>query len=140
MPKSKWYEVRDGALRITALPVALDAMSNPSFLARRQAHMNFDASTELVPPAASGVSAGLAAFQNEKHWYFLGTRRDAGGLQVFLERRAGESTAVVRRASGSLRPGPLRLRISADGREVILSITTPARDGRRCVKTTMAQS
>jgi alpha-N-arabinofuranosidase len=114
VPQSKWYEVRDGALRITPLPVALDAMRNPSFLARRQAHMNFDASTELTPPAAPGVSAGLAAFQNEKYWYFLGTRRDAGGLQVFLERRAGAGQQLFLEHLASA-PKSLRLRISGDG-------------------------
>ena len=76
--------------------------------------MNFDASTELTPPAAPGVSAGLAAFQNEKYWYFLGTRRDAGGLQVFLERRAGESRQLFVEHLAAA-PQSLRLRISADG-------------------------
>jgi alpha-N-arabinofuranosidase len=114
VPKSKWYGLNDGALRITALPVGLDAMRNPSFLARRQAHMNFDASTELTPPVAPGISAGLAAFQNEKYWYFLGTRRDAGGLQVFLERRAGgDQQLFVEHLAAA--PRSLRLRISADG-------------------------
>ena len=114
VPKTKWYELRDGALRITALPVTLDAMSNPSFLARRQAHMNFDASTELTPPAAPGVSAGLAAFQNEKHWYFFGTRRDASGLEVFLERRAGAAQQLFVEHLASA-PKSLRLKLSADG-------------------------
>jgi len=114
VPKSKWYEARDGKLRITALPVALDAMSNPSFLARRQAHTNFDASTELTPPAAPGTSAGIAVFQNEDHWYFLGTRRDSGGLQVFLERRAGKTQQLFDRLLASA-PETLRLRISAEG-------------------------
>ena len=114
VPKSNWYELRDGALRITPQAVGLDAMRNPSFLARRQAHMNFDASTELTPPAAPGVAAGLAAFQNEKYWYFLGARRDAGGVQVFLEKRAGESRqSLVEHLAAA--PESLRLRISADG-------------------------
>ena len=114
VPKTKWYELRDGALRITPLPVGLDAMSNPSFLARRQAHMNFDAITDLTPPAASGVSAGLAAFQNEKYWYFLGVRRDVGGMQVFLERRAGADQKLFVEHLAAV-PKSLRLRISADG-------------------------
>jgi alpha-N-arabinofuranosidase len=114
VPKTKWFELRDGALRITPQPVGLDAMRNPSFLARRQAHMNFDASTSLAPPAAPGVSAGLALFQNEKFWYFLGTRRDAGGLQVFLERRAGDSQQLFMEHLPAA-PASLRLRVSANG-------------------------
>jgi xylan 1,4-beta-xylosidase len=114
VPKQRWYSLGDGALRITPLPVGLDAMRNPSFLARRQAHMNFDGSTELTPPAAPGASAGLAAFQNEKYWYFLGTRRDAGGLQVFLERRSGASQQLFVEHLATA-PKSLRLRISAAG-------------------------
>lgn len=66
VPARSWYQVRDGALKIEPLGVRLDALANPSFLARRQQHMNFDASTEVGAPSP-GVSAGLAVFQNETH-------------------------------------------------------------------------
>ena len=40
----------------------------------------------LQPPSQAGSAAGLAAFQNEQHWYFLGVRRIGDELQVFLEK------------------------------------------------------
>lgn len=114
VPNSTWYRSGQGALEIDALPVDLSEKRNASFLARRQQDLKFDASTQLQVKLAPGVAAGLAAFQNENYWYFLGTR--AGSPQkIFLERRAGANTEVVGEASLTAVPDTLRLRISADG-------------------------
>lgn len=115
VPRRQWYETREGALEIQPLDVALDAMRNPSFLARRQQHMNFDASTELgMPPP--GVSAGLALFQNETHWYFVGLRRKGAGAQLFVERRAGARTRIELEELAAT-PNALKLRVSATGKD-----------------------
>ncbi len=92
----------------------LDEKRNASFLARRQQHLNFDASTELKSPFAGGVAAGLAAYQSESNWYFLGVRRVGKALQVFLERNAGKGPQIVTGTSIAA-PQSLQLRISADG-------------------------
>jgi beta-glucosidase len=80
----------DGELRIEPQVTTLDAIATPSFIGRRQQHLVFDASTQLRVPSQASTAAGLAAFQNETHWYFLGTRRSDNGVQVFLEKRNGE--------------------------------------------------
>jgi xylan 1,4-beta-xylosidase len=82
VPKQPWADLgsRPGWLTLHPLTAALDSLTNPSFLARRQQHLAFDASTELEIPTAPGVTAGLGAFQSESYWYFLGVRRrDASG-------------------------------------------------------------
>jgi alpha-N-arabinofuranosidase len=85
------------------------------FIARRQQHQHFDASTELMPTAAK-VDAGLAAYQNEKHWYFLGQHQRGNEVEIFLERAAGGAPAVAARQTVSApRGGRIRLRISGDG-------------------------
>jgi xylan 1,4-beta-xylosidase len=96
VPKQPWADLgsRPGWLTIHPLPVPLDSLTNPSFLARRQQHLAFDASTELETPTRAGVAAGLAAFQSENAWYFLGVRRGAG-LEVFLEKRGGSHTESI---------------------------------------------
>jgi xylan 1,4-beta-xylosidase len=115
VPKEKWIdlEARRGSLTIRPLAVNLDEKRNPSFLARRQQHLNFDASTMFTPPASPGVAAGIAAFQNEDNW-FLATRRTTDGLQIFLERRAGARFTVI---GGPTVPAlaTLKLRVSAAG-------------------------
>jgi alpha-N-arabinofuranosidase len=115
VPKKKWWVFDSaGQLQIQPLEVNLDERLNASFLARRQQHLKFDASTRLTPPARDGVSAGIAAYQNEKHWYFFGTRRDASGLKIFVERHFGNELKVFDSDLPSV-PAMLRLRISADG-------------------------
>jgi xylan 1,4-beta-xylosidase len=113
VPKQSRFEFLGGALRVRPLPVNLDEKRNASFLARRQQHLNFDASTALTPPTG-GTAAGLAAYQNENFWYFFGARRVGAGLQLFLERNAGKGAQIV---SGTTIAAPksLKLRVSAEG-------------------------
>lgn len=94
VPKLTWMKLHDGSLEIHPQLTRLDETRNASFLARRQQHLTFDAATRLAPPESRTVSAGLAAYQNESHWYFLHVRRIDGGLRVSLERRAGSDLQV----------------------------------------------
>ncbi len=114
IPTQQWFELRDGLLAIHPLKVNLDAQRNASLLARRQQHVHFDASTQLTPPAAGGIAAGLAVYQSGNYWYFLGTRRVGDTLQVFLERHAGSALQIVA-GRGIAAPATLRLRVSGDG-------------------------
>src|SRR6202012_366510 len=88
-----WFDLdsHPGWLTIQPLPVPLQGLDNPSFLAHRQQHLAFDASTELKRPEEAGVYAGLAAFQNETHWYFLAVT----GREVLLEKRSTPESAQV---------------------------------------------
>jgi xylan 1,4-beta-xylosidase len=119
-PVANWADLtqRPGWLTIHALHVGLDSLQNMSFLARRQQHQTYDASTELDAAAyPTQVSAGLAAFQNQNYWFFLGVRRHNGNLEVFLEKRAGQQTETV--ATTPL-PGSverIKLKISARVRD-----------------------
>jgi alpha-N-arabinofuranosidase len=91
VPKQQWFDLdsRKGSLTIHPLPATLDTLGNPSFLARRQQHTSFDASTALDLPAGRGVVAGIAAFQSENYWYLLGARRGADSIQLFVQQRNG---------------------------------------------------
>jgi xylan 1,4-beta-xylosidase len=114
VPKEKWYELTDGTLVIHPLPVKLSDKRNPSFYARRQANIRFAASTELRSPRNPGTAAGLAAYQSESYWYFFGTRRAEGKLQLFLERHAGNDFRTVQTATVDA-PERLRLLINGNG-------------------------
>ena len=86
------------------------------FVARRQQHQNFDAITEM-DAGLPGDDAGLAAFQNENHWYFLGTRAgDSRTIEVFLRRAAGTTADTVASATAPVpKNHRLRLRIRGAG-------------------------
>lgn len=117
VPTRAWLDLqsRPGHLLMRPLREDLSTLRNPSFLARRQQHLRFDASTALRMPA-KGASAGLAVFQNERHWYYLGVRRMGQGSELFLEKRAGDEAATVvarRRLPRSMQD--IVLTVSADG-------------------------
>ena len=119
-PKETWWSLDKPAGRLSLTPRAepLSGKGNPSFLARRVQHARFDATTALAVPADIGVSAGLVVFQNETHYYYLGVRRTATGLSVFLERANGKTPEFVVSAEIS-DTANLQLRIT--GEEKILS-------------------
>jgi alpha-N-arabinofuranosidase len=96
-PGEKWWSLTEpkGRLSLTPRAETLSGTGNPSFFARRLQHAKFEAATSLTVPAANGVSAGLVAFQNEKHYYYLGVRRAESGVTVFLERANSSSPEVV---------------------------------------------
>ncbi|KGU54808.2 xylan 1,4-beta-xylosidase [Xanthomonas phaseoli pv. phaseoli] len=105
---------RAGWLTLHADAHGLDGTGTPAFLARRQQHMRFTASTALEVPTQAGISAGLAAFQNSTAWYALGIRRDSDAVQVFLDKRDGAATTTLAQARIPA-TAQLRLQISGDG-------------------------
>lgn len=116
VPKSEVADLRTraGWLTLHAGTQGLDSAGTPAFLARRQQHTRFTASTALDVPAQAGVSAGLAAFQHYNAWYALGVRRDGNALQVFLDKRDGATTTTLAQTRIPA-TAQLRLQISGDG-------------------------
>ncbi|MEP7246699.1 MAG: glycoside hydrolase family 43 protein [Gammaproteobacteria bacterium] len=120
VPRRAWIDLRarPGWLTIRPRANSLETLTNPSFLARRQQHVSFDASSAFELSRSGRAAAGIAAFQNENYWYFLGMRRRDRSVQVFLERRSGkvtETIATIRLPDPATQPGAaLKLRISGD--------------------------
>ena len=117
VPKADWFDLaaRPGRLAIRPLRERLDTLGNPAFVARRQQHQAFAASTSLELPAP-GIAAGLAAFQSERYWYFLGVRRAASeGAEVFLEKKAGDGPAEIVALRSAGEAAALKLKIEGDG-------------------------
>jgi alpha-N-arabinofuranosidase len=114
-PTRPWVDLKTtpGWLAIQPLPEGLDSLHNPSFLARRQQHLSFDASTALRPPAQAGVDAGIAVFQGSTYWYFLGVRRVGEAWEVFLEKDGGKQPQVIARAPVAPH-GELKLQVTGD--------------------------
>jgi xylan 1,4-beta-xylosidase len=123
-PRDKWYSLTDkpGSLLIIPRPVDLGSKENPSLIARRQQHANFVASTSLSLDPTTQADAGLVAFQNEKHYFFLGMRSG----EVFVERADGNTTAIVTRASIPTNVRTLELQITAAGKSYSFSYRAPA--------------
>jgi alpha-N-arabinofuranosidase len=123
-PSDAWLnlETNPGAVTLTASSEHLTGTSTPAFLARRQQHATFSASASMQLPESRGLSAGIVAFQNERHHFYLGVRRTGDEWSIFLERAAGDHPSLT--TEQVLRPGDsdhVELRIEADGRPYTFS-------------------
>lgn len=110
-----WWKIDPvaGGITLQPRPELLSGNANPSFLARRVQHSHFKAATALKVPEEAGVSAGLAAFLDEKHYYFLGVRQGKEGAEVFLERVNDGAPELVATAPLG-KADKTELRIAAD--------------------------
>jgi alpha-N-arabinofuranosidase len=126
-PRTRWYETGATGLKLTARPVGLGDNANPSFVARRQQHMNASAETMVkFAPRKDGDRAGIAAFQNDDYWFFLGLRRIGGKDVLVVDQREGPNSAKLGKTLFTVedpraaRDG-VRLRIAVEGRRYVFS-------------------
>jgi alpha-N-arabinofuranosidase len=95
-PHETWYDLRSapGSLTIRARPDSLSGRGQPSMLLRRQQHGTATASTAMrYVPARPGDRAGIVAFYNDSHYYFLGVVHDGARPVLQLRRRAWRGEA-----------------------------------------------
>jgi xylan 1,4-beta-xylosidase len=120
-PKEKFFDLTPGGLALTPRAVTLSGSGNPSFLAKRQSHANASVETEMrYTPDRSGDHAGLVAFADEQHHYFVGLWQSARGARMEVRVRSDSYDADEGRILVSQpylgKPGaPIRLKISAKG-------------------------
>lgn len=96
-PRERWYDLTGtpGWLTLRARSADITKLAQPSFVGRRQQHLNATAITRMrYAPARDGDKAGLMAFQNDDYNYFIAVTMDSGKTVVRLEERSGDSTKV----------------------------------------------
>jgi xylan 1,4-beta-xylosidase len=130
-PRETWWSLSDrpGSILIAPRPVGLTSVSkrdhkangNPSFIARRQQHVNFKASTRIAIRSHEGDSeAGLAALQNDTNYFFLSLAYSGGKAQeIFLERHAGYDgkREVIAKAQVPPSVKAVELQIEGEGKD-----------------------
>ena len=95
VPKSAWHLLRAGTLELTPRGPRIGEKLQPSFIARRQQHLAMTASTSLRFDAGRpGDKAGLAVYQDDAHYYFIGIVNDDGRRVLRVERRASAKDSV----------------------------------------------
>jgi xylan 1,4-beta-xylosidase len=108
-------------LSLQARPVSISGGGNPSFLGKRQRHENAVVETEIRDTSlGAGERAGLVAFADERHHYFLGLCQMLQGPMLVVTERNGagdpEEGRIVASAAYSGAAGePIRLQVSARG-------------------------
>ena len=69
-----WYNFTDraGSIALETRPETISGKSNPSFIGHRQQHLEGSVAVSLdFKPESDNESAGIVAFQNETHFYYL---------------------------------------------------------------------
>lgn len=92
-PREKWFNLnsKTGMLKIDIRPVSIRERQNPSFIGRRQQHAFFTAVVAMQPGTMdTAQTAGLIAFQNEKHYLFLGLEKTIRGFRLVAERSGSD--------------------------------------------------
>jgi alpha-N-arabinofuranosidase len=120
-PRESWYDLTTvaGSLTIRARPEQLSGRGQPSMVVRRQQHGTATASAAMwYVPAKSGDRAGIVAFHNESHYYFLGVGLDGTSPTVQVRRRSwrggAEGDSVVASAPiSTAESAPVYLQIRA---------------------------
>ena len=117
-PHENFYSLtaRPGWLRLQTRPEQVTDLVNPSWIGRRQQHMNFSATTRLdFTPATDTESAGLLVMLNNNfHYRFLKTLTPTGPQLQVIKREKGTETIL---ASTPIPSGPIELKISAVGQD-----------------------
>ncbi len=87
-PKAENYSFTpQGMLRLKMTPVSLNSMDSPTFVGRRQQHIDFTASTSVeLQKARPQDEAGLTVFMENHSHYDLSVRQDAGKQQSVILR------------------------------------------------------
>jgi xylan 1,4-beta-xylosidase len=108
---------RPGYLRLKLRPQTLSERANPSFVGRRQQHINFSAQAAMsFSPANAQECAGLVLLQNNDfHFRFVVSQNENGNQVVqLIERKAGlDSTLTEQPINGS----DFTFKIEAQGQE-----------------------
>jgi len=123
--KETWYNTttKKGFLSLKVRPETVAGKMNPSFVARRQQHVRFRATTSLLFNAnTENEKAGLLCFMNEDHFYFLSGSKENNKSMVELyqaSKNVTDSNRMILLASKSLPANykgsvQLRVRASAD--------------------------
>ena len=109
-PRSDWYSLSKpaGSLTLEVRPETISGTANPSFIARRQQHINGSASAKMdFKPATADEFAGIVALQDETHYYALG-KTIANGKAVVQLRKSENATVAGSPETTVLAEAPLK--------------------------------
>ena len=124
-PREKFWSLseRPGFLRLNLRPETLMEKANPSFIGRRQQHINFVAATVMeFSPSSPNESAGLVLLQRDTHQIrCVVTMDDMGRTIVKLVRREDGRDEIL--SQSEIRGMRIYLKVEAHGQAYRFYIT-----------------
>jgi xylan 1,4-beta-xylosidase len=87
IPREKWYSLDEQKLRINLVPDEMTQNVNAGFIGRRQQHLHFEAAASMTfTPGNENETAGITAYQNESHFYYMGITLSGSRKIIRLEK------------------------------------------------------
>jgi alpha-N-arabinofuranosidase len=115
---------RPGFLRLRLRPQTLSERANPSFVGRRQQHINFSARAAMdFAPGSANECAGLVLLQsNDYHFRFVVAGTEQGGsIARLIKREAGQDACLAEQPIGE---GRVYLKVEAYGQDYNFCVGT----------------
>ncbi|MBW1297918.1 glycoside hydrolase family 43 protein [Aquimarina litoralis] len=121
-PESKWYALQNGNLVLSLRPNSIDSLTNPSLIARRVQHHNFEASFSMdFSSKKKNEMAGMIIYRSsECHFQFLKEKDELVIIQTLrkekteIERIKYQDQKVILKAEGKGRKLTLSYGASED--------------------------
>jgi len=117
-------------LTLKLKPETISELGNPSFIGKRQQHLYSVAETELDFTANSPAEkAGLVAFQDERHFYFIARTKNEGKdvIQLLKSKPKEKSMEVLAEFPLGPKTGKVGLRIKSEGDAYSFYYTTDSK-------------
>jgi alpha-N-arabinofuranosidase len=105
-------------LTLKLKPETIMELGNPSFIGKRQQHLNCRTETSVAfSPVSSNEKAGLVIFQDEHHFYYLCKSTDQGKavVQLFKSNTEGKAMELITQVALAENAKQVFLRIDANG-------------------------
>lgn len=117
-PRGEFYSLKErpGYLTLKLKPEKITELKNPSFVGRRQQHIEFSASTAMeFNPRSESEAAGMVLLQsNEFNFSFVYTKKGDDNVIRLIKCEAGEEKVLKEIAISAAR---LYLKVEAHGQE-----------------------
>jgi xylan 1,4-beta-xylosidase len=125
-PREEFWSTTDrpGCLRLRLRPQMLSELANPSFVSRRQQHVDFSARAALdFAPSGANECAGIVLLQNnDYHFRFVVAGTEDGGATVrLIQRKAGKETLLAERP---IDKGRVYFKVEARGQDYSFYVDT----------------
>lgn len=114
-PREKWYNISDGSLQIQTRSESVSNFENPSFIGYRQQHSKGSVSAQMdFKTSKDNEKAGLVAFQNNAHFYYM-CKSVVKGKPVIQLFQSSENSMKLLVEKPLQSTGSIKLKIEANG-------------------------
>lgn len=119
-----WLKLENDQLTLQTTDNDLTVLQQTAFIAHRQQHAHFNASTSLTLPIQQGISGGMAAFQNAQFNYYFAVQKQQDSYRVFVQQVDKGLSTLLADVQIDAHPGQtMTMAINGDKGQISFSYT-----------------